>query len=137
TFPFGFLGQNSFTIVRNAGAARIKGAEQQLEWTPVSGLDITLGATELDAKLTKDFCLDVDATGQPLPAGLCPATDAAPAGTSLPGGPTFKGNVTTRYTWSLADDVTAHLQGDVAYQTSTPAEHRPVDDPPVRGHSAT
>ena len=31
-FQFGFLGQNSFTIVRNAGSARIKGAEQQLEW---------------------------------------------------------------------------------------------------------
>lgn len=28
-FPFGFLGANSFTIVRNAGSARIKGAEQQ------------------------------------------------------------------------------------------------------------
>ncbi len=135
-FQFGFLGQNSFTIVRNAGAARIKGAEEQLEWTPVQGLDITLGATELDAKLTQDFCLDVDASGQPLPLALCPASDAAPAGTSLPIVPSFKGNVTARYTWSLANDISAHVQGDLAYQSATRAELVPFDNSLVGDQSA-
>jgi iron complex outermembrane receptor protein len=131
-FQFGFLGQNSFTIVRNAGSARIKGAEQQLEWTPMQGLDITLGTTELDAKLTQDFCLDVDASGQPRPVGNapgdCPAPDAAPAGTRLPIVPRFKGNITARYTFPLANDITAHVQGDLAYQSTTRAELVPFDD---------
>ena len=52
-FQYGFLGQNSFTIVRNAGSARIKGAEQQLEWSPVKGLNVSLAATELDPKSTR------------------------------------------------------------------------------------
>src|SRR5437763_16090077 len=103
-FQFGFLGQNSFTIIHNAGAARIKGAEQQLEWAPVQGLSFSLGATELDPKLTKDFCLDVDPSGQPLPltsppplvTATCPATDAAPRYTQLPLGPEFKGKPTPR-----------------------------------------
>ena len=51
-FQFGFLGQNSFTIVRNAAAARIKGAEQEIEWAPVHGLTLTLAATELDPKMS-------------------------------------------------------------------------------------
>src|SRR5204862_380371 len=100
-FQFGFLGQNSFTIVRNAGAARIKGAEQQLEWAPAQGLSLSLGATELDPKLAKDFCLDVDPSGQPQPLTTCPATDAAPADTQLPIVPKFKGNLTARYTFPM------------------------------------
>jgi iron complex outermembrane recepter protein len=135
-FQFGFLGQNSFTIVRNAGAARIKGAEQQIEWSPVQGLDITLGATELDAKLTQDFCIDVDANGLPLPIGACPASDEAPAGTTLPIVPAFKGNVTARYTFPLANDITAHVQGDLAYQTATRAELLPFDNSLVGDQSA-
>ena len=135
-FQFGFLGQNSFTIVRNASAARIRGAEQQLEWSPVQGLDITFGATELDAKLTQDFCLDVDANGLPLPIGTCPASDEAPSGTKLPVVPTFKGNITARYSFPLASDITAHVQGDVAYQSATRAELVPFDDSLIGDQSA-
>jgi iron complex outermembrane receptor protein len=40
-FQFSFLGQNSFTIVRNAGAARIKGVEGDLNWLPMAGLSLT------------------------------------------------------------------------------------------------
>ncbi len=136
-FQFGFLGQNSFTIIRNAGAARIKGAEQQLEWAPVQGLSLSLGATELDPKLTKDFCLDVDPSGQPLPltspppplaTPTCPATDAAPRDTQLPIVPKFKGNLTARYAFPLGGQVEAHVQGAFDYQSSTRAELVPYDN---------
>ncbi len=127
-FQFGFLGQNSFTIVRNAGAARIKGAEQQLEWTPVQGLSLSLGATELDPKLAKDFCLDVDPSGQPLPLTSCPATDAAPSDTQLPIVPKFKGNLTARYTFSMGGQLDAHVQGAFDYQSSTRSELVPYDN---------
>ena len=56
-FQFGFLGQNSFTIVRNAGSAHIKGAEQQLEWVPIPGLNLHLAATELDPKTERELLL--------------------------------------------------------------------------------
>jgi iron complex outermembrane recepter protein len=121
-FQFGFLGQNSFTIVRNAGSAQIKGAEQQLEWAPVSGLNLTLAATELDPKLNKDFCYDVDpATGLPLAlgAGGCPVWDSVPSGTQLPTVPKFKGNATARYSFPLSGEMDGHVQAAYAYQSST------------------
>jgi len=108
-FQYSFLGQNSFTIVRNAGAARIKGAEQQIEWVAAPGLNISLSATELDPKLTEPFCYDVDpTTGAPLPPASCPAYDAVPSNTQLPVVPKFKGDATVRYTFPLG---TADLQG--------------------------
>ena len=120
-FQFGFLGQNSFTIVRNAGSARIKGAEQQLEWAPTRGLDISLAATELDPKMSKDFCYDVDnTTGQPLPLASCPSWDAVPSGTQLPIVPKFKGDATVRYSFPLgANDLEGHAQAAYSYQSAT------------------
>jgi outer membrane receptor protein involved in Fe transport len=106
-FQYSFLGQNSFTIVRNAGAARIKGAEQQIEWAAAPGLSISLAATELDPKLTEPFCYDVDpTTGAPLSA--CPSYDSVPNGTQLPVVPKFKGDATVRYSFPLGS---ADLQG--------------------------
>jgi len=120
-FQFGFLGQNSFTIVRNAGSARIKGAEQELEWAPTQGLSVSAGLTELDAKLSKDFCIDTDPSGVPLPLTTCPPVDAVPNGSRLPVTPKFKGNVTARYTFGIGD-YQAHIQGAFVYQSeSTPA----------------
>src|SRR2546430_4906923 len=110
-FQFGFLGQNSFTIVRNAGAARIKGAEQEIEWAVTPGLTLTAAATELDPKMSQDFCLDSNpATGVPFPLSTCPAWDSVPSGTQLPTVAKFKGNITARYTFPLGSG-DMHLQG--------------------------
>jgi len=44
-FQFSFLGPNSFTEIRNAGQARIKGLETELSWaTPIDGLRLSGGA---------------------------------------------------------------------------------------------
>jgi iron complex outermembrane recepter protein len=129
-FQYGFLGPNSFTIVRNAGSARIKGAEQQIEWAPVQGLNVSLAATELDAKLTKDFCLDVDANGNPLPLtgpNACIAPDSIPSGTQLPIVPKFKGDATVRYSFPLAG-FDAHVQAAYAYQSSTNSRLAPFEN---------
>ena len=119
-FQFSFLGQNSFTIVRNAGSARIKGAEQQLEWAPIKGLNLSLGATELDPKLSANFCYDVDPTsGQPLPASQCPSYDAVPDGTQLPVVPKFKGDATARYSFPLGSlDMQGYGQAAYSYTSS-------------------
>ncbi|GAC1452540.1 MAG: TonB-dependent receptor [Steroidobacteraceae bacterium] len=116
-FQYSFLGQNSFTIVRNAGAARIKGAEQQLEWAPLKGLSVSLAATELDPKMTQPFCYDVDpTTGSPLPPASCPAYDSVANGTQLPTVPKFKGDATVRYTFPLgAADMQGYGQAAYSY----------------------
>jgi len=125
-FQFSFLGQNSFTIVRNAGAARIKGVETEIEWAPTSGLTLTAAATELDPKLTKDFCIDTDpATGAPFPLTNCPSWDAVPSGTQLPVTPKFKGNLTARYAFAIGD-YEAHVQGAYVYQSSSTPALAPV-----------
>jgi iron complex outermembrane recepter protein len=141
-FQFGFLGQNSFTIIRNAGSARIKGAEQQLEWTPVRGLNFSLGATELDAKLSKDFCIDVDpVSGGPLPIGPappagCPFWDAVPSGTQLPIVPKFKTNATARYSFPMGGDMEGHVQGSFSYQTATNSQLAPYQNALIGEQSA-
>jgi iron complex outermembrane receptor protein len=119
-FQFGFLGQNSFTIVRNAGSARIRGAEQQLEWVPVQGLNLSLAATELDPKLSEHFCYDVDpTTGEPLPPATCPAFDSVPNGTQLPTVPKFKGDATARYSFPLGSvDLQGYGQATYSYTSS-------------------
>jgi outer membrane receptor protein involved in Fe transport len=128
-FQFSFLGENSFTIVRNAGAARIKGVESDLNWLPITGLSLTASATLLDPKLQKDFCIATDSNGNPLPlAGsgqICPANDAAPAGTQLPVTPKFKGNVTARYTVPLMGDIEGHVQTALVYQSMSTSQIAP------------
>lgn len=134
-FQFGFLGQNSFTIVRNAGTARIKGAEQELEWRPSAALSISAAATELDPKMSKDFCLDVDASGVPLPLSQCIPQDAVPLGTQLPTTPKFKGNLTLRYTWPLAG-FDAHVQGSFVYQSASKSQLTPAANALIGEQSA-
>jgi iron complex outermembrane recepter protein len=139
-FQFGFLGQNSFTIVRNAGSARIKGAEQQIEWAPVHGLDISLAATELDPKMNSPFCYDVDpTTGQPLPPATCPSYDAVPDGTQLPIVPKFKGDATVRYSFPIGSrDLLGFAQAAYSYtgetrSTLSPFQNALIGDVPAYG----
>jgi len=139
-FQFGFLGFNSFTIVRNAGSARIKGAEQELEWAVTPGFTLSAAATELDPKMNQDFCLDTDpATGVPFPLSnsACPAWDAVPKDTQLPTVPKFKGNITGRYTFGVGS-AQAHLQADFVYQSEsrsqlTPAANALIGSQPAYG----
>ncbi len=127
---FGFLGYNSFTTVRNAGSAHIKGAEQELEWVPIQGLNLHLAATELDPKMAEPFCYDVDfATGIPLPPATCPAVDATPKDTQLPIVPKFKANATARYTFGLgSNDMQAYGQAAYSYTSSTTSELAPIQN---------
>jgi outer membrane receptor protein involved in Fe transport len=117
SFQFSFLGANSFTIVRNAGAARIKGLEADVEWVPLPGLTVGAAATFLDPVMQKDFCISTDSHGVPLPLSTCPLQNAVPAGTRLPQIPKFKGNLTARYNFPLRDELEGHVQGSLMYQS--------------------
>ncbi|MGH8264155.1 MAG: TonB-dependent receptor [Steroidobacteraceae bacterium] len=110
-FQFAFLGQNSLTVIVNAGNARIKGAEAEFEWAATSGLTLSGGFTVLDAKSTSNYCEDLDANG--LPVTNC-ADPQAPSGSQLPVTPKFKGDLVGRYKFNLGN-FDAHFQGSLAY----------------------
>jgi outer membrane receptor protein involved in Fe transport len=112
-FQYSYLGPNAFTIVTNAGGARIKGVEGEVEWVPTQNLQISGGFAFTDAKLTQDFCKQLQ-NGQPLPQGQCPDIGFAASGTRLPVTPRFKANLTGRYGFPIGG-LDAHVQASVVY----------------------
>ncbi|MDP9008460.1 MAG: TonB-dependent receptor [Pseudomonadota bacterium] len=106
-FQFSYLGQNSLTIITNAGQARIDGLETDLEFAATKSLTLYGGFSLLDAKLTQTFCGDPTICSAP---GFNPATyeQYAVSGTRLPVTPKFKGNITGRYSFPVGS-----YKGDV------------------------
>jgi iron complex outermembrane receptor protein len=125
-FQFSFLapGSNSVTQIANAGQARIKGVETDLEWQPVTGLTISGGAALIDPKLTQNYCGALNADGTPITDCADPE---APAGQRLPTTPKFKGNLTTRYSFPLFAGVDGHVQGSLQYQSSVEPDLRTTE----------
>jgi iron complex outermembrane receptor protein len=119
-FQFSYLGANALTEIRNAGSAKIRGLEATVDWAATSALTVTAGATLIDAKLTADFCKNLDANGVPLPRGTCPADSFAPDGTRLPVTSKIKSNLSGRYTFAVAG-YESYVQGTVSYQGSAPS----------------
>jgi len=115
-FQFPFLGPNSVTIIANAGQARVKGAETEISWLPIDSLTLSGSGAYTDAELTTPYC-----------GGDCADPDnsvQAPAGTQLPITPKWKLNGTARYQWNVWDDLLAHVQGSVVYESGRWADLR-------------
>lgn len=127
-FQFSFTGENGLTNITNAGGARIKGVETDVEWAATQSLLISGGATYLDAKLTENFCELIDpATSEPLPLGDCYAEDVKGGppilrgvadGAKLPIVPEYKFNLTGRYRFELGS-FDAFMQAAYVYQADT------------------
>ncbi|HLZ98656.1 MAG TPA: TonB-dependent receptor [Steroidobacteraceae bacterium] len=126
-FQFSFLGPNSVTIIENGGNARIKGIENEIEWSVSSNLTLSTNFTFLDPRLTENYCGSAGVTNCP---GLVTAEafipnlvgPQAPAGTNLPITPKFKGNVIARYSFDEMAGWKPFAQASWVYQTkSTPA----------------
>ncbi|HVY82394.1 MAG TPA: TonB-dependent receptor [Steroidobacteraceae bacterium] len=127
-FQFSYLGENGLTNVTNAGGARIKGIEADLNWAVNANLQLGVSLTRLDPQLTQDFCKDLDpATNLPLPLDQCAPESAAAKGTQLPVTPKFKGNVVARYTVPMANDSELQLQGAFVYQGASTSALVPVE----------
>jgi iron complex outermembrane recepter protein len=131
-FQFSFLGPNSVTIVANAGQARIKGAESELEWATGTGLTFSAGASYTDAYLSANYCGALAADGSPITSNPCPGISTgdpapysgsgayaplAPTGTQLPDTPRFKGNLSARYAFPLGT-WDGHVEGNYVYQSA-------------------
>ena len=129
-FQFSFLGENSLTQIANAANARIEGIEADLQWAASDRLTLSAAAAWIDAKLTQDYCGELDADGNDLDP--CPHAPLAEDGTRLPVTPQFKGNLMARYDFAVGG-WNAHLQGVVAYVGSRWPDLRttlPQDDAP-------
>lgn len=110
-----FLGENGLTEIRNAGIARIRGIEADLNYRE-GGLMLSLAGSYNDATIRRDFCVianpDFDCTYDPGDGrdnGLL-----APSGSRLPVTAKFKGNAVARYEFPLGD-WDAHFQGALAH----------------------
>ena len=126
-FQFSYLGQNSFTIVKNAPNANIKGIELQAIGQPMPNLTLTGGLTLTDAQLTQDFCTNKQGTVlSTCTPGAYTAQSFAPAGTLLPYTPPAKGNITARYTFPFFD-WDGHVQGGIVIASRNQAGLRQQD----------
>ena len=127
-FQFSYLGQNSFTIIKNAPNAEIKGTETSVTYRPLDPLTINGSMTLTDAQLTQDFC--TDNSGNVISNCSGPnfnTASLASKGNALPYTPSLKGFVMARYTFPLMNDWTGYLQGDVTYQSYSEAALRNQD----------
>jgi len=127
-FQYSYTGENGLTNVTNAGGARIKGIETDVEWAVNENLLLSAGLSLLDAKLTENFCQALDnATGQPLPADACGPADFASSGARLPMVPKYKANLTARYNFQLGA-FDAFVQGSFMHQGRNNPSLLPADN---------
>jgi len=111
-FQYSFLGPNSLTIIENAPAANIKGAEMAVNWQATGQLNIGTAWTLTDAQLSQNFC-GTDANGNLIKTctgAFANGNLGAARGTQLPYTPAVKGDVTARYTFPFYD-WDGHAQG--------------------------
>jgi iron complex outermembrane recepter protein len=121
TFQYSFLGENSFTEIRNGSDADIKGIEADLSFKPVQGLSITAAGSYTDAKTVQNLCNISD------PTFSCTAVGSfsAPGGTRLPITPKVKLSGVARYAFPIGSGE-GHIQSVVAYQSSASSEIRVI-----------
>ncbi|MEO7814923.1 MAG: TonB-dependent receptor [Sphingomicrobium sp.] len=93
----------------NAGTARSRGIESDINWIIQHRLTLSASGTYVDAKLTKAF-VGTDADGNPVVL--------APKGTRLPVQPRFKIAATARYDFDVGPRP-AFVQGTVNHQGGT------------------
>lgn len=100
-----FIGANGLTEIRNAGIARIRGAEVDLGYR-AGGFSLNVGASYNDATIRRDFCAIANATFDCTTAGN---SLLAPSGTRLPVTAKFKGNAVARYEFPIGG-LDGHIQ---------------------------
>ncbi|HLZ78645.1 MAG TPA: TonB-dependent receptor [Sphingomonas sp.] len=101
----------------NAGKARSRGVEGDINWTLFHHLTLSTSGTYVDAKLTEDFCA-FDPALNITPRAPCTNGVLAPKGTRLPVQPKFKINATARYEFETGA-LKNFLQAGVNHQSGT------------------
>jgi len=86
--------------------AEIDGAEMELVWQPIEGLNINFGLSYLDGEVTQTLS---DVRGFPLAVPI-------PVGETLPLSPEWSYNALVSYTTSFSNDYIARAQMDYSYR---------------------
>lgn len=85
--------------IDNVGDARVQGAEADIWWKPVDGLDLRFGVGTVDTKVTRSVVAGVT------------------QGSVLPNSPSLNLNGTFRYEWNLSDGLAADVSLSGKYQS--------------------
>ena len=85
--------------IANVGNARIKGAEGDVWWRPIQGLDIRAGIGAIDPKIVKSIVPGVT------------------TGSTLPDAPKLTANGLIRYTWQLNNELRPDISLSGTYQS--------------------
>jgi outer membrane receptor protein involved in Fe transport len=94
-----------YSFITNAGKARIRGTEVELNAVPYRGLSLSAGVGYTDAKLTQN---------QSTAAVLVTAATGR-AGDRIPNTPLWTASSSAEYKWPLADALNGLLRADFAY----------------------
>ncbi|WP_243455594.1 TonB-dependent receptor [Sphingosinicella sp. BN140058] len=123
-----FLGANGLTVIRNAGDARIRGAELDFFVRPATGFTISAGAAYNDAQSKNDFCRYANSQSDctiPGPGGEDNEI-LAPEGTRLPLTSRFKANALARYEFPVGAN-RGHFQINVVHEGRRTSDLRLVE----------
>jgi iron complex outermembrane receptor protein len=108
-FQYSFLGPNLLTAIENGPSAEVLGVESNIVWQATNDLTLSFNGAYNHAQMKGVLCKTN--------ANPCPASNVqAPDGQTLPFTPAFKGNLTARYRFQVAD-WDAHAQAALLYQT--------------------
>lgn len=118
-----FLGENGLTEVRNAGIARIRGAEADISYRS-GGFSLSFGGAFNDATIRRDFCAIANANFDCTTPGN---EELAPAGTRLPVTAKFKGNAVARYDFPISG-LDGHVQFAVNHIGKRRSDLRPFQN---------
>lgn len=113
----------AFPFVTNAGKARIRGAEVELEAKPLAGVEFDLGVSYQDAVLRQD---------QPVIPGN---PNHGLKGDQIPNVPHWQGNASLSYSFPLTDDFQETLRADLLYRDRTKTQFNTLSPFLVRLHS--
>lgn len=103
---------NAFSFISNAGAARVRGAELEINARPIDGMQVNVNSTYLDAKLTEDQISDtVSAPGR--------------KGNRMPYIPRFTAGATVEYGWEVSPSLKVVTRADINHVGASYSEFRP------------
>ena len=106
-----------YSFITNAGKARIRGTEVELNAVPYRGLTLSAGVGYVDAKLTQN---------QSTSAVLVTASTGL-AGDRIPNTPEWTASTSAEYKWPLAGDLNGLLRADFAYTGDEQATFAKID----------
>lgn len=126
----GVNGANGITSIFNAGNAKSKGLEGDVNWNIRDDLNLSVAGTYVNARLTTDFCKFILVNNVPTIVTRCagqPTQLLAPSGTRLPVTPELKANATLRYKFMVAG-LNSFVQASVLHRSSSSTYLKVSDD---------